>query len=81
MIRPILSDNLPEIEELILQHEVLDSEVNNPSYGNNSKKHLIQNSSLLGHIDRAGLAKEDTCFIEFGAGKGRLSVLDFSKYL
>ncbi|XP_015121708.1 tRNA:m(4)X modification enzyme TRM13 homolog isoform X2 [Diachasma alloeum] len=61
--------DLPEIEELILQHEVLDSEVNNPIYGSNTRKHLIQNSSLLGHINRAGLAREDTCFIEFGAGK------------
>ncbi|XP_015121707.1 tRNA:m(4)X modification enzyme TRM13 homolog isoform X1 [Diachasma alloeum] len=65
--------DLPEIEELILQHEVLDSEVNNPIYGSNTRKHLIQNSSLLGHINRAGLAREDTCFIEFGAGKGKLT--------
>ncbi|XP_011315241.1 tRNA:m(4)X modification enzyme TRM13 homolog isoform X2 [Fopius arisanus] len=66
-------EDLPEVQELMLQHDVLDAEVNNPSYGKNTRKHLIQNSSILGHIARAGLAREDTCFIEFGAGKGKLT--------
>lgn len=64
------ADKLPPVDELILQHDVLNTEVNNPLYGYNVKKHLIQNSSLLAHIDRAGLVKDDTLFIEFGAGKG-----------
>ncbi|XP_074101494.1 tRNA:m(4)X modification enzyme TRM13 homolog [Cotesia typhae] len=67
------AENLSEVEELILQHNILDGEVNNSSYGNYLKKHLIQNSSLLAHLNRAGLLRENTCFIEFGAGKGKLT--------
>lgn len=69
----IAYDKLPVVDELILEHDVLASELKNPLYGKHVKKHLIQNSSLLGHIERAGLAKDDTCFIEFGAGKGKLT--------
>ncbi|KAK0176982.1 hypothetical protein PV328_001079 [Microctonus aethiopoides] len=66
-------DKLPVVKELILQHDILDEEINNPDYGNNTKKHLIQNSSLLAHLERAKLIQENTCFIEFGAGKGKLT--------
>jgi tRNA:m4X modification enzyme len=33
-------------------------------------KHLLQNSSLLGHAEKSGLLQENTAFIEFGAGRG-----------
>ncbi|XP_057334873.1 tRNA:m(4)X modification enzyme TRM13 homolog [Microplitis mediator] len=67
------ADKLPKVEELILEHDILSAEINNSSYGNYLKKHLIQNSSLLAHLNRAGLLKENSCFIEFGAGKGKLT--------
>ncbi|XP_034941676.1 tRNA:m(4)X modification enzyme TRM13 homolog [Chelonus insularis] len=66
-------DMLPQVEELIYEHEILKDEINNPTYGNHIKKHLIQNASLLSHLKYAGLVKDDTCFIEFGAGKGKLT--------
>ncbi|KDR18002.1 TRNA guanosine-2'-O-methyltransferase TRM13-like protein [Zootermopsis nevadensis] len=36
-------------------------------------KHLLQNSSLLGHAEKSGLLHQNTVFIEFGAGRGQLS--------
>lgn len=56
--------------ESILSHEVLKEELKNPIYGNTAKKHLLQNASLLAHLENAKLIQDNTCFIEFGAGKG-----------
>ena len=37
-------------------------------------KHLQQQSSILGHLDALGiLTSQDVCYIEFGAGRGKLS--------
>ena len=36
-------------------------------------KHLIQNSSLLGHLDKAGLLENGNTFVEFGSGRGQLT--------
>jgi len=33
-------------------------------------KHLLQNSSLLGHAEKSGLLQGNTVFVEFGAGRG-----------
>jgi tRNA:m4X modification enzyme len=49
---------------------VLSEELKNSSYGPNKMKHLVQNSSLLGHAEKYGLLEENTVFIEFGAGRG-----------
>lgn len=64
-------DKLSAVEESLLQHEILDDEVNNPTYGNDLKKHIVQNSSLLAQLRNAGMINENTCFIEFGAGRGK----------
>ncbi|KAI9505053.1 tRNA:m4X modification enzyme [Coemansia spiralis] len=37
-------------------------------------KHIIQQSSLIGHLDSRGLLDPQYAFVEFGAGKGELSV-------
>ncbi|XP_011501388.1 PREDICTED: tRNA:m(4)X modification enzyme TRM13 homolog [Ceratosolen solmsi marchali] len=66
-------DKLPEIPEEILKHEVLEKELSNPIYGTEAKKHLLQASSLLGHLAQADLINDNTCFIEFGAGRGKLT--------
>ncbi len=55
----------------ILKHEVLEKELNNPVNGIEAKRHLIQTASLLGHLTYAGLVQDNTCFIEFGAGRGK----------
>ena len=65
---------MPATPELILCHEVLKEELKNPIYGNSAKKHLFQNSSLLAHLESAKLIQDNTCFIEFGAGKGTFKV-------
>ncbi|XP_076286470.1 tRNA:m(4)X modification enzyme TRM13 homolog isoform X2 [Lasioglossum baleicum] len=64
---------LPCFSEEVLQHEILHSKINDGSCGKAVKKHLLQNASLLSHLERADLVKDDTCFIEFGAGKGKLT--------
>ena len=64
---------LPQFPEAVLQHEILANKVNDESCGRAIKKHLLQNSSLLSHLEQAGLAEDNTCFIEFGAGKGKLT--------
>jgi len=53
------------------------SELDSESYGNNAKRHLKQQSSILAHADRLGLLDlgktGNVCYIEFGAGRARLS--------
>lgn len=63
-------DKLPEIPEEILTHQVLEEELTKPIYGTEAKRHLLQTASLLGHLSHADLVHENTCFIEFGAGRG-----------
>ena len=36
-------------------------------------KHLIQNSSLLGQLDKSGLLENGNTFVEFGSGRGQLT--------
>ncbi|XP_012228762.1 tRNA:m(4)X modification enzyme TRM13 homolog isoform X2 [Linepithema humile] len=62
-------EKLPEFPQVILQHDVLEHKLTDKSCGANTRKHLLQNSSLLGHLEQAGLVQDDTCFIEFGAGR------------
>lgn len=64
------SDKLPEFPRAILRQRALDDKLNDETCGSNVRKHLLQNASLLGHLEQAGLVRDDTCFIEFGAGKG-----------
>ncbi|GJQ73071.1 hypothetical protein Trydic_g1701 [Trypoxylus dichotomus] len=61
------------IIEKVLKHPLLEQEIRKPELGDKSKKHLYQTSSLLGYLKEYDLLKPDTCFIEFGAGKGKLS--------
>lgn len=56
-----------------MEHPILKDKINNNSCGKTIKKHLLQNSSLLSHLERVNLIKDNTCFIEFGAGKGKLT--------
>ncbi|KOC67036.1 tRNA guanosine-2'-O-methyltransferase TRM13 like protein [Habropoda laboriosa] len=66
-------EKLPKFPKILLQHEVLKDKIHDNSCGKSIKKHLSQNSSLLSHLELANLVKENTCFIEFGAGKGKLT--------
>lgn len=66
-------DKLPEFPRAILRQRTLDDKLNDETCGSNVRKHLLQNASLLGHLEQAGLVRDDTCFIEFGAGKAQLT--------
>ncbi|CAK9829524.1 tRNA:m(4)X modification enzyme TRM13 homolog [Anthophora retusa] len=66
-------EKLPKFPTTILQHKILKDKIHDVSCGKSMRKHLLQNSSLLSHLELADLVKENTCFIEFGAGKGKLT--------
>ncbi|XP_068175103.1 tRNA:m(4)X modification enzyme TRM13 homolog isoform X2 [Antennarius striatus] len=48
-------------------------ELNDPKNGDSAHKHLKQQSSILGHLEALGLLARGRCFLEFGAGRGKLS--------
>ena len=52
---------------------MLEDELSRAEYGPSVLKHLIQNSSLLGHLEKAGLLEGGTTFVEFGSGRGQLT--------
>lgn len=57
----------------VQKHEILEVELKKPEFGDRTKKHLIQASSIVGILRQKDLIKDETCYIEFGAGKGQLS--------
>ncbi|CAG8818948.1 12440_t:CDS:2, partial [Cetraspora pellucida] len=63
-----------EEKSLVLDHEVLKEKKEIIT----NSKHVIQQASLLGHMERLKLLQPDGCFIEFGCGKGELSY--FTKF-
>lgn len=62
-----------KIEKLEYQHDSLKEELENPSYGQSTLKHIIQTSSILGIMNHLEFLQPQTCFIEYGAGKGGVS--------
>ncbi|XP_008293658.1 tRNA:m(4)X modification enzyme TRM13 homolog [Stegastes partitus] len=62
-----------DLEDRVLSHPVLHDELNNPKNGDSAYKHLKQQSSILGHLEALGLLGRGRCFVEFGAGRGKLS--------
>lgn len=61
------------IEEMYRSHKILDDELNNNTYGASTLKHLKQSAALIGLADDLHLLLPNTCYVEFGAGKGQLS--------
>ncbi|KAM8745531.1 tRNA:m(4)X modification enzyme TRM13 homolog isoform 2-T2 [Acanthopagrus schlegelii] len=62
-----------DVEDRVLSHSALQEELNNPKNGDSAHKHLKQQSSILGHLEALGLLGRGRCFVEFGAGRGKLS--------
>lgn len=63
-----------EIPMESLDHPCMEDELGDPTYGPGLLKHLIQNSSLLGQMEKVGLLDGcGTTFVEFGSGRGQLS--------
>ncbi|XP_072500215.1 tRNA:m(4)X modification enzyme TRM13 homolog isoform X2 [Notamacropus eugenii] len=61
------------LKELIMSHPALHDVLNDPKNGDSAFKHLKQQASILGNIGRLNLLGPRRCFIEFGAGRGKLS--------
>ncbi|KXJ16130.1 tRNA:m(4)X modification enzyme TRM13 homolog [Exaiptasia diaphana] len=72
-VKYIHQDNCPEIKESILSHSIFNDELSKSEYGTSALKHLKQQASLIGHLQKLDLLKSDTVYLEFGAGKGKLS--------
>ncbi|XP_026673089.1 tRNA:m(4)X modification enzyme TRM13 homolog [Ceratina calcarata] len=66
-------EKLPQFPESVLMHEMLREKIDHELCGRSIRKHMLQTSSLLSHLEHANLIKDRTCFIEFGAGKGKLT--------
>ncbi|XP_049621805.1 tRNA:m(4)X modification enzyme TRM13 homolog [Suncus etruscus] len=61
------------LKNQIMSHPALHDALNDPKNGDSAAKHLKQQASILGNIEKLKLLGPGRCFIEFGAGKGKLS--------
>nr|XP_033771862.1 tRNA:m(4)X modification enzyme TRM13 homolog [Geotrypetes seraphini] len=61
------------LEKRTLSHPVLHEALHDPKNGESAFKHLKQQASILGNLDKLGLLKPKRCYVEFGAGRGKLS--------
>ncbi|NXT17368.1 TRM13 enzyme, partial [Syrrhaptes paradoxus] len=61
------------LKEQILSHQALQEALNDPKNGEPAFKHLKQQASILGNMEKLHLLGPGRCFVEFGAGRGKLS--------
>lgn len=61
------------IEDMFLSHDSMKETIADESYGPSTLKHLVQSSAILGIADKYEFLQPQTCFVEYGAGKGQLS--------
>lgn len=61
------------LKDQIMSHPALHDALNDPKNGDSAAKHLKQQASILGNIENLKLLGPRRCFVEFGAGKGKLS--------
>ncbi|NXU49192.1 TRM13 enzyme, partial [Turnix velox] len=61
------------LKEQILSHRALEEALNDPKNGESAFKHLKQQASILGNMEKLHLLVPGRCFVEFGAGRGKLS--------
>ncbi|NXP44056.1 TRM13 enzyme, partial [Heliornis fulica] len=61
------------LQEEILSHQALQEALNDPNNGESAFKHLKQQASILGNMEKLRLLGSGRCFVEFGAGRGKLS--------
>ncbi|XP_009867674.1 PREDICTED: tRNA:m(4)X modification enzyme TRM13 homolog, partial [Apaloderma vittatum] len=61
------------LKEQILSHQALEEALNDPKNGESAFKHLKQQASILGNMEKLHLLGPGRCFVEFGAGRGKLS--------
>uniref|UniRef100_A0A8C8B565 tRNA:m(4)X modification enzyme TRM13 n=1 Tax=Otus sunia TaxID=257818 RepID=A0A8C8B565_9STRI len=61
------------LKKQILSHQALQEALNDPKNGESAFKHLKQQASILGNMEKLHLLVPGRCFVEFGAGRGKLS--------
>ncbi|XP_053806260.1 tRNA:m(4)X modification enzyme TRM13 homolog isoform X2 [Vidua chalybeata] len=61
------------LKEQILSHQALQEALSDPKNGESAFKHLKQQASILGNMEKLHLLGPGRCFVEFGAGRGKLS--------
>ncbi|XP_050308508.1 tRNA:m(4)X modification enzyme TRM13 homolog [Anthonomus grandis grandis] len=61
------------VTEKMPQFTIVEEEMKKPEYGPKTIKHLKQASAIVGMLEHYDMLKDDSCFIEFGAGRGQLS--------
>uniref|UniRef100_A0A7M4F7Q1 tRNA:m(4)X modification enzyme TRM13 n=1 Tax=Crocodylus porosus TaxID=8502 RepID=A0A7M4F7Q1_CROPO len=61
------------LKDPTLSHWALKEVLNDPKNGESAFKHLKQQASILGHMEQLHLLGPGRCFVEFGAGRGKLS--------
>ncbi|XP_021260177.1 tRNA:m(4)X modification enzyme TRM13 homolog isoform X2 [Numida meleagris] len=61
------------LKEQVLSHQALQEALNDPKNGDSAFKHLKQQASILGNMEKLHLLGPGRCFVEFGAGRGKLS--------
>ncbi|NWR13354.1 TRM13 enzyme, partial [Emberiza fucata] len=61
------------LKEQILSHQALQEALSDPKNGESAFKHLKQQASILGNMERLHLLGPGRCFVEFGAFFGKLS--------
>lgn len=58
----------------ILKHPLIEEEIEKEHIGNSASKHLVQNSSLLGHLNKLNtFDTKNANIIEFGSGRGQMT--------
>jgi len=73
-VEKMFKNTVKNIAFEVLNHNLIEEEICKEHIGNAASKHLVQNSSLLGHLERLGtFQKSDANVIEFGSGRGQMT--------
>ena len=60
----------------VLVHPSMSGDLSDPNNGASALKHLVQQASILGHMEGSGLLGPTcpaSCYVEFGAGRAKLT--------
>ncbi|KAG8436621.1 hypothetical protein GDO86_007648 [Hymenochirus boettgeri] len=72
-LKQVTSGLTPPLVNKKLCHWALLEALNDPKNGESASKHLKQQGSILGHLESLCLLGGSRYFVEFGAGRGKLS--------
>ncbi|XP_054835865.1 tRNA:m(4)X modification enzyme TRM13 homolog isoform X2 [Eublepharis macularius] len=72
-LRKASNDIKSVLKDQTCSHQALQEALNDPKNGDAAFKHLKQQASILGNMERLNLLGPRRCFVEFGAGRGKLS--------